>query len=51
MKKREMKNKIAEKIVYVARETAYRTAGKSFPSGVHEIEPPAEILYRRKRIQ
>ena len=46
-----MKEKIVREIVKIAKRTAYRTAGKSFPSGVHEIEPPAEILYRRKRIQ
>lgn len=43
-----MKEKIAEKIVRMAEKSAYRSVRKSFPWGAHEINPPEELL-RRKR--
>lgn len=39
-----MKKKIAEKIVRMAEKSAYKSVGKSFPWGVHEIRPPEELL-------
>lgn len=42
-----MKEKIAEKIVRMAEKSAYRSVGKSFPWGVHEIRLPEELLKRK----
>lgn len=43
-----MKKKIAEKIVRMAEKSAYKSVGRSFPSGVHEIRPPEELLKRKR---
>lgn len=43
-----MKEKIADKIVRLAEKVAYKSVGKSFPSGVHEIKPPEELLKRKR---
>ena len=43
MKKKEMKSKLAEKIVDKARKRAYQTVGRSWPMGVHEVEVPKEL--------
>lgn len=43
-----MKNEIAKMLVNVAKKTAYKTVGKSFPLGVYEIKPPAELTRQRK---
>ena len=43
-----MKKKIAKKIVHMAEKAAYKSVGKSFPVGLHEIKPPEELLKRKK---
>lgn len=43
-----MKEKIAKKIALMAEKIAYKSVGESFPSGVHEIKPPEELLKRKR---
>lgn len=43
-----MKEKIAERIVNVAKKTAYKGVGKSWVSGTYEIQPPVELMCQRK---
>lgn len=45
---REMKEKMAGKLVQIAEKAAYKSVGKSIPSGLYEIKPPVELLERKK---
>lgn len=41
-----MKEKIAGRIIRLAKKAAYKSVGKSFDPGVYEIKPPAVLLKR-----
>ncbi len=43
MRKRNLKTRIAESVVKVAKESASRTVGKSIPLGMHEVNVPSEL--------
>ena len=43
-----MKKKIAKKIANMAEKTAYNNVGKSSQIAVFEINPPAELIHRKK---
>lgn len=43
-----MKKIIAKMLVSAAKKTAYKTVGNSFPLGIYEIKPPAELIRQRK---
>ena len=47
----DLKEKIARKIVVMAEKIAYRTVGKSFPTGVYEIRPPEELIRKKRCIK
>lgn len=46
-----MKEKIAKKIVSIAKKTADKGVGGSWSTGVYEIKPPAELMRQRKNIR
>lgn len=46
-----MKKKIAKMLVRAAKKTAYKTVGESFPLGIFEIKPPAELMRQRKNMK
>lgn len=41
-----MKEKIAGRIIKLAKKAAYKSVGNSFPIGTYEIKPPEELLKR-----
>lgn len=43
-----MKEKIAGRIIHMAKRAAYKSVGESFPAGIHEIKPPEELLKKKR---
>ena len=46
-----MKEKIAKRIVCMAERAAYKSVGKSIPTGMHEIKPPKELLDKKRSMK
>lgn len=40
--------KLAKKLAQTAKKTAYRNVGKSFSVGIYEINPPKELLDKKR---
>lgn len=46
-----MKERMAKKIVNIAKKTADKGVGGSWTTGIYEIKPPAELMRQRKNIK